>query len=169
MIVLALNIVVILLLATLIYQDFKYRCVLWIIFPALILSQFFLSYMLIGWEELWLNMTVNLMLIVLQFLVLTFYFSFRNRKWTNIINKYIGIGDVFFFVFLILAFSPFNFIAFFIVSLIAILIIYTVAVKDNLKKYKIPLLGAMSIVYLLTLCVEYFSEFNKFYDVILTL
>ncbi|MDR1678836.1 MAG: hypothetical protein LBR81_03570 [Prevotellaceae bacterium] len=164
---LALNMVIVLLLAALIYQDFKSRSVLWVIFPVLIIFQFFLSYKLIGWDELWRNTVVNLMLLALQFLLLTLYFSFRNARWTNIINKYIGAGDVFFFVFLSLAFSPFNFIAFFVVSLLAILIIYFLIVRKNLKKHKIPLLGAMSIAYLPVLCVEYLSDFNKFDDVIL--
>ncbi len=164
---LALNILVVLLLITLIYQDFKYRYALWFIFPILIISQFFLSYISIDWEELWRNTVVNLMLMTLHFLVLTLYFSLRNRKWINIINKYIGIGDVFFFIFLSLAFSPFNFLAFFVFSLLAILIIYSLTIKSNLRKYKIPLLGGMSVAYLLTLCIDYLSAFNKFHDVIL--
>ena len=167
--VLALNIVIILLLIALIYQDFKYRYVLWFIFPLLIGGQFFVSYISIGWDEFWRNTTVNLMLMALQFLVLTLYFSFRNRKWINIINKYIGVGDVFFFVFLSLAFSPFNFLTFFIVSLLVVLIIYSLTVRKKLRKYKIPLLGGMAVAYLLALCVEYFSGFNKFEDIVLNL
>lgn len=164
---LVLNIIIVLLLITLIYQDFKYRSVWWLIFPILIISQSFLSYLLIGWEELCWNTSVNLMLLALQFLVLTLYFSFRNAKWTNIINKYIGIGDVFFFIFLSLAFSPFNFLLFFVLSLLIMLLTYSLTIKKNLKKYKIPLLGGMAIIYLLTLCVEYLSGYNKFDDVIL--
>ncbi len=164
---LALHIVIILLLLTLIYQDFKHRSVWWIILPVLIICQFTLSCKLIGWEELWQNTAINIMLTALQLLVLTLYFSLRNGSWTAIINKYIGSGDLFFFIFLALAFSPFNFLAFFIVSLLAILLIYALTVKKELKKYKIPLLGGMAIAYLFVLLVEYFGFFYKFEEIIL--
>jgi uncharacterized membrane protein YozB (DUF420 family) len=68
---------------------------------------------------------------------------------------------------LTLAFSPFNFIAFFVVSLVFILITYVFIVRNNLKKYKIPLLGAMSVAYLFVLCIEFIGMFNRFHDIVL--
>ena len=161
------HIAIVLLLGLSIYQDFRYRWVGSIYFPMLIALQIGLSCALIGWDELWRYTLVNLMLLTLLFLVLTLYFSLRNRKWTNIINKYIGLGDVIFFVFLSLAFSPFNFLAFFVTSLLVILIIYFLFVRKDLENYKIPLLGGMAIAYLIVLCIEYFSEFNRFEDIVL--
>jgi hypothetical protein len=123
------------------------------------------SYLTIGVEELLFNFGINTLLLIFQFLLLTVYFSLRTRSLTNIINKFIGTGDLFFFVFLSTAFSPFNFILFFILSLLLILIVYAIALKGNLKQYKIPLLGDMSIIYLVLLAIEYLhSGFNRFDD-----
>ena len=141
-----------------------------IAFPALLLfllipCQFGLAYLIIGAEELFFNLGINTMLLAFQFLLLTVYFSLRTRHLTNIINKFIGIGDLFFFVFLSMAFSPFNFILFFILSLLLILIVYAIVMKGKLKQYKIPLLGNMSIIYLVIVAIEYLSSsFNRFDD-----
>ncbi len=105
------------------------------------------------------------MLLVFQFLLLTVYFSLRSRSLTNIVDKFIGIGDLFFFIFLSMSFSPFNFILFFIFSLLLILIVYAVAKKGKLGQYKIPLLGNMSIIYLVVLAIEYLNgSFDRFDD-----
>jgi hypothetical protein len=152
------------LLALLIYQDFTQRAVSWILLFLLIPCQFGLTYLTIGIEELFFNLEVNMMLLIFQFLLLTVYFSLRIRSLTNIINKFIGIGDLFFFVFLSMAFSPFNFILFFILSLLLILIVYAIAVRGRIKQYRIPLLGNMSIIYLVMLAVEQLSCFDRFDD-----
>ena len=163
---LLLNTIVAVLLIVLIYQDFTQRAVSWLLLFLLIPCQFGLTYLTIGVEELLFNLGINAMLLVFQFLLLTVYFSLRSRGLTNIVNKFIGIGDLFFFIFLSMAFSPFNFILFFILSLLLILIFYAVAMRGRLKQYKIPLLGNMSIIYLIVLTFEYLSSsgFDRFDD-----
>ena len=146
------------------YQDFTQRSVNRFLLFSLIFCQSGLTYLTIGKEELFFNAGVNAMLLILQFLLLTIYFSLRVHHLTNIINKFIGIGDILFFIFLSMAFSPFNFILFFIVSLLPVLIIYAVAMRSKLKQYKIPLLGNMSIVYIMVLIVEQTGCFDRFDD-----
>jgi hypothetical protein len=148
----------------LVYQDFAQRAVNWLLLFSLIICQFGLAFLTIGKEELFVSAGVNVMLLIFQFLLLTIYFSFRAGHLTNIINKFIGIGDIYFFLFLSMAFSPFNFILFFIVSLLLILIVYAVAMKSKIKQYKIPLLGGMSIVYVILLVIEQISSFDRFDD-----
>jgi hypothetical protein len=159
-----LNTVIILLLVVLIYQDFTQRAVNWLLLFFLILCQFGLTYLMVGIEDLFFNIGINAMLLIFQMLLLTIYFSLRSRHLTNIINKFIGIGDILFFVFLSMAFSPFNFILFFILSLLLILIVYVVVMKGRIKQYKIPLLGNMSIIYLIMLAIEQVSCFDRFDD-----
>ncbi len=159
-----LNAIIIALLVILIYQDFRARSVSWIIFPVLIICQGILSFNVTGKQELIFNTSINLALLTLQFLLLTLYFSFRNKRLTNIINQYIGIGDLFFFVFLSLSFSPFNLIAFFILSLLLTLIAYGITMAGKLKQYKIPLLGSMAIAYLIVVLLENITCLNRFDD-----
>ncbi len=155
---------IVILLIVLIYQDFTQRAVNWLLLFLLIPCQSGLTCLTIGAEELFFNIGINVMLLAFQFLLLTIYFSLRTRHLTNIINKFIGIGDLFFFIFLSLAFSPFNFILFFILSLLLILIVYAIAMRGKLEQYKIPLLGNMSIIYLIVLLVEQLSCFDRFDD-----
>ena len=162
-----LHIIILLLLIVLIYQDFTERSVHWFLFPLLIISQFTLTYLSIGWDDLLLNATVILALLALQFLLLSLYFSFRNGRLINIINKYIGIGDLFYFLFLCLAFSPFNFISFFVGSLLLILTTYFLLIRTKTKQYKIPLLGSLSIAYIVLLAVQQISCFNQFDDALM--
>lgn len=159
-----LQIAIVLLLAVLIYQDFAQRAVHWVLLALLIPCQFGLAYLTIGAEELLFNLGINTMLLVFQFLLLTVYFSLRTRALTNIINRFIGIGDLLFFVFLSVSFSPFNLILFFIFSLVLILTVYAVAMRSKLKQYKIPLLGNMSIIYMIVLAIEWFCNFSRFDD-----
>jgi hypothetical protein len=151
-------------LVVLVYQDFTHRAVNWFLLFSLILCQSGLTYLTVSIEEFFFNTGVNLMLLIFQFLLLTVYFSLRARHLTNIINQFIGIGDMLFFIFLSMAFSPFNFILFFILSLLLILIVYAVAMRGRIRQYKIPLLGNMSVLYLIVSTIEQASCFDRFDD-----
>ena len=92
--------------------------------------------------------------VAFQLLMMMGYFTLKNRKWTNIINTYIGIGDILFFLILSLAFSPVNFIIFFLGSLLLTIGGYSIykIFKSNVNT-EIPLAGTMAII--LMICVIY--------------
>jgi hypothetical protein len=72
---------------------------------------------------------------------------FRARKVNNsgkLINNVIGLGDIIFFLFLCMAFSPMNYIAFMIISLILTLLVH-ITVRNRFQR--IPLIGYLSIWY----------------------
>ena len=103
-------------LIPLIYEDFKYRAIHWFwlvlfLFIVLLTNSFDIN-----------NVVLNFMFIMLKLTGVTLYFSIKNRRFVNIINQYLGIGDILFFIPLLFLFSPFNFLAFFILSLTASII-----------------------------------------------
>ena len=55
------------------------------------------------------------------------------KEWTNIIDSWLGLGDVLFFVCLCGLFSPVNFIAFFISSIFGVLVFFLL-IKAFIKK-----------------------------------
>ena len=98
-------------------------------------------------------------------MLLTIYMSIKNKKIKNIINTYLGIGDVLFFITLTVAFSPVNFIAFYILSLIVTLLFYVFynAILRNTSS-QIPLAGMQSICLIIVLLYSQFLKDFNFYN-----
>lgn len=128
-------------LIPIIYEDFRYRAIHWIWLVILSVLAICLGSINTGF------VLTNLSFVLFQLVVLSLYFSIKNRELTNIVNQYLGIGDILYFIPLCLLFSPINFIGFFVTSLIISLtgaLIWNV-VKPGIQN-NIPLAGCMSIV-----------------------
>ena len=72
------------------YQDLRYRAVYWLIFPVLLA-------LLVGvtlgeslGREILISSSLNLAFLMLQLMLLTIYFSMKNKKWVNITKNYLG-------------------------------------------------------------------------------
>lgn len=145
---LAFTIIGIITLSVLSFQDFKYRKISWVLLPLLFIFFIFKGFSTLSYSELSIYFFVNFSFIVLQFAALTIYFSVKNKKLTNIINQYIGIGDLLFFVVLCAAFSPVNFIFFYCTSLFVSLAVSLVFYLISRKAIaQIPLAGIFSVVF----------------------
>lgn len=129
---------ILIMLATVAVQDYRYRGVSWFLFPLLAIAA------LIGlWQDENLYFFMPLMMINLAFVLfllagLTIYFSLKNRKIVRIADVYLGWGDILFFVVLAVFFSPLNFLLFITGSLFLVSLI--VAVSPRLS-HNIPLAG----------------------------
>jgi hypothetical protein len=88
---------------------------------------------------------INTMFLTFQLCLTSLYFSARSRKFTNIFNHWLGVGDLIFFLVLIFCFSPLNFILFNIISGFVTILFYA----GRKKRVLIPLAGSQSII----LCV----------------
>lgn len=136
---------IILVLAGIAFQDLRLRAIHWLWLPAL--AGLFL------WDGLLhadLNIVLqnfgyNMAFLVLQFAVLTLWFSLKEGRFSNIVDRYLGLGDVLFFVAIALAFSVHNFIIVFTCALLFSLVSYLIyiLVKPNANKH-IPLAGLMA-------------------------
>lgn len=153
------------LLVILAFQDFRERKISWFLLPLLFFSLVLSGIESLSLKQLLAYFSVNFGFIVLQITSLTIYFSIKKRKFTNIINQYIGIGDLLFFVVLCAAFSPVNFIFFYctclLISLVWVLF-YHFAVRKEIKE--IPLAGIFSILLIFILAINNFSPAINFYD-----
>lgn len=151
-------------------QDFKHRLISWPLIPLLLLCFLTQGFIKIPMAELLHNTFFNLAFIVLQLLALSIYISLKNKKLVNIVDSYIGLGDILFFAVITTAFSPVNFIIFYIAGLLFTLISYGIYV--SLKKSgskEIPLAGTMSLALIIVLLADCFSLGNYFYnDTLLT-
>ncbi len=147
-------------------QDFKHRAISWYILPVMFLAFLFKSFSFINCHQVLKFGIINLSFIIIQFVLLTIYMSIKNKKMTNIINSYIGVGDLLFFLVLSLAFSPVNFIVFYIISLLFTLLFYALynAILRNTSS-QIPLAGMQSICLIIVLlCSQFLKDFNFYND-----
>ena len=162
----ALLAILIAILLIFVYQDFKSRAISWFLIPILLMVIIINALMTINIEELTIFSGINLILVLVNFLGVTLIISLKEKKIKNIINSYLGLGDVLFFLVLTTLFSPINFIVFFIGSIFLITLIYGGAMLFSKQKNTlIPLAGAMSLVLIVVLLVQQFTtSFNLYQD-----
>ncbi len=142
-------------LIPLIYEDFKYRAIHWLWIAALLfLVIFYFSFRVEA-------VLVNLFFISIQLIGISLYFSLKKRRFINIIDRYLGIGDIVFFIPLIFLFSPINFLIFFITSIFLTLIVFLVLQSNNLiQQATIPLAGCLSLFLLVLIPLSQIYGFD---------
>ena len=147
------------------FQDFRERQISWI--PLVLLFFFF------GWkallamdsDSLFFNVAVNTGFIVFQLIVLTLWMSIRNKKWINIIDTYLGLGDILFFIALTTAFAPVQFIVFYSASLFITLCgVLTGRLLSKRTNPEIPLAGSMAAVLMICIVAIAFVHHPVFYE-----
>ena len=132
------------------YQDFKQRQIFWFLIPLLFVGFVLKALLSDSSGALFTNSLFNFVFIALQFVFLSIYISIRNGRIINIVNTHIGLGDVLFLLVGCTAFSPLNYIIFYLVSSCVTLLgfgIYTFFSKRSSPE--IPLAGAMSVMLIL--------------------
>lgn len=146
-----LNLVLYGLLAVVVWEDFTYRGVHWYIFPIIFVCCILID---LSGSLNWVPGTfqINLFLL-LQILTASLYFTVKKRYLVNIFKNHFGLGDLLFLVSISPMFSIFNFIAFYIISLIVITIFYVgfLSYKKYPNQYPIPLAGMQSALFMLFL------------------
>lgn len=158
---LVLWIAILVVLCTIAYQDFKYRAVYWICFP--LLAVLFCTYKILagGLPGLLTDIMFTGGFLLLQLLILWLYFFIKYRKPVNLVNGYLGWGDILFLLAVCFYLSPVNYLVFYIVSLIVsigyALIISLLAKKEEMT---IPLAGIQALLFVLVLAVERFMQLN---------
>lgn len=159
----ATDIAVIILLAVIVYQDFRFKAVSWWLFPLLSAAFIAATLPATGITNLLQNFLFNLGFVALQFLAATLYFSIKNRALTSITDVYIGKGDMVLFLSLCLLFSPANFIIFMVTALLLVTVVAGICLPFIKKSKEIPLAGAVSL--LLTVAIVFRNIYTyNFYD-----
>jgi hypothetical protein len=129
-------------------QDLKSRSVYWVLFP-LLLVLFIISDLVSqkSIDELWLPVLLNLGFLVFQLLIITCWFSFKERQWVNISMNLLGWGDILFLVSISFYLSFVNFLFFHVVSLLLALTSWFIwQLFANKKSRHVPLAGMQALV-----------------------
>ena len=152
-------------LSVIIYQDFKSREISWFLIPLLLTIGCTNALINIDFTSFLTYSSINLTTVILNLLGVTIFVSLKEKKITNIVDSYLGLGDILFFLVLTVLFSPINFFLFFIGSILIISLIYGgVFLFNKNKETLIPLAGAMSLLLIVALVLQYFTPSLNFYQ-----
>lgn len=142
---------VIVILASILYQDFRYREIWWFTPPLLLVAGFFYKWETLNWEHFLFNFLF--ISTVISFLVVYVRIRFKS---SNLFREYFGLGDVL----VLMAITPFFgfpfFIYFFTVATIISLLGYLV-VSLFKKQQSIPYAGYMSLCTIAFLVLVHFN------------
>jgi len=129
------------------FQDMRYRAVYWLAFPVLALLLAFSAVAKTGIYDILYSSSLNISFLVLQFLLVSIYFTFRNNSWVNLTSEYLGWGDILFLLCVAVYLSPGNYLLFYTFSLVVILPIAVFKQKFNYPKLVlVPLAGMQAFL-----------------------
>ena len=151
--------VFIMFLALVVYQDFKERMVYWWVFPLLLILAYF-TYSIVNIEAI----TSNFLFVITQLLGVTLYIRFREKQWLWMGDKYLGLGDILFFLLPVVLLAPANFVVFFMSSLLLGIFVYLIVRVGFKKSITIPLAGlqaSMMMAYIGGIQLNVLPEFNN--------
>ncbi len=128
------------------FQDFRYRGLSWWIFPFVTLLTILYSIRFVLFKVLLVNSLVNMVVVAFLLIMVFVYFSLKNKKLTNILNTYIGIGDVLFLLVTTTLFSPVTFLIYINAGFLLSLILFLLGKVSGIqKKTTIPLAGSLAL------------------------
>lgn len=137
-----LKLILVIVFAFVLYQDFKSRLVYWFLYPIIGVLAFAIQLQNLPVSIALTNLGFNLLFVVLILLVSTLYIKFRNLDFKNTI----GIGDILFFLFIAGTFSIVSFLVLFVFSLVFSLILHIV-LNNKKEQVTVPLAGYMSLFF----------------------
>jgi len=160
------QIIVLLSLAFIFYQDMQYRAVYWICFLVLAILLFGLKYSLTGFLNGLTDVGYSLLFLLIQLFFLWIYLSVKNRGMINITNDYLGWGDILFLIVITFYLSPGNYVLFYIGSLILVLIYAVLRGYSGGKKSNkhIPLAGLQAMLLAVLMVMDYLLKAFALYS-----
>lgn len=149
-------------------QDFKDRKISLMLFILLAVLFCWRSLVIADLKQVAIDASLSIGFVFLQLFLLTIYFSLRQKKITNVIDSYLGLGDIVFFFILTFLFSFFWFVIFFIVSMLISLVFFgLLSIMKKNDKLSIPLAGFMSLQLIGVYVIAFVSKSFTFRDNIL--
>jgi hypothetical protein len=141
-----LTVSIITLLLIISYQDFTKRLISWYYFPLaaiLLLIQLFSNEQYYTGLE---NIRLNIIVIFFLLLMTTILVSLKNGTITFILDKSIGLADIFSFGLICIALSPINLVIFLLISFITSAVFQLVALPFSKNAKFIPLAGIVGVL-----------------------
>jgi len=163
--VLLIKIAILLVLLIVFIQDLASRAVYWLLFPVLAALFVTLRFHQDHFSAIWPVVSINIAFLLLQLLIISLYFSIKQRRWTNISLQLLGWGDILFLISLTFYLSTLNYLFFYISSLILSLIIWGLwQLFSSYKNIQLPLAGMQAFLLIGFLGSDWFIAHFKATD-----
>ena len=147
-------------------QDIRNRSVYWVLFPVLavlLVLLHSLPHHLLA--DIWQPVSINIVFLLFQFLIISVYFSIKNRRWINITDGLLGWGDILLLLSIAFYLSALNFLLFYIVSLTISLLIWLFwQVISEEKNKQIPLAGFQALIFTVFLAGDWWFKYFDLTD-----
>ena len=146
-------------LAFLFYQDWRHRAVYWLVFPVMLVLLGGLSFSDSTLSSVSEYLIFNTGFLISQLILLTIYFSVKEKRLVNISRNHLGWGDILFLFCLCFYLSPVNYLFFYISSLFLLAVCAIVLVMRNGdRQVQIPLAGLQGLFFMLFLAADWSSS-----------
>lgn len=141
------RILVLFVLLLIFIQDLKSRSVYWFLFPVLVILFFAISLLQHrSFAEILQPAWMILSFLAIQLLLVSAYFSIKNRRWINITDELLGWGDILLLLSIAFYLSVLNFLFFYLASLVLSLTSWLIWKLVSARESKqIPLAGFQAI------------------------
>jgi hypothetical protein len=164
--VLFLRLLILAVLLLVFVQDIRNRSVYWVLFPVLavlLVLLHSLPHHLLA--DIWQPVSINIVFLLFQFLIISVYFSIKNRRWINITDGLLGWGDILLLLSIAFYLSALNFLLFYIVSLTISLLIWLFwQVISEEKNKQIPLAGFQALIFTVFLAGDWWFKYFDLTD-----
>lgn len=146
-------------LSIIVLEDFRFRAVHVLWFLGTGICGIGLGVWEYGVSEVWRFGLVNLLFVGIQMVLLTIWFCVKEGRLLNIADRYLGWGDIVFFVVLAFTLPTHSFILFYSFSLITVLTGFLIGRLLLFKNATtIPLAGGMAICLIGVLIASWFLD-----------
>lgn len=153
----ALLIILCLCLAVIFWQDAKLRHI-HVILPITVFS---VAYFLTNYLQNNLKVIgVNVLFFTITIALLTLYMSLKTKGFLNPFQNYFGLGDVLFYIAITPLFLLYNYVLFFITSLLFAIVMQFV-LRKWIKKDAVPLAGLSALLLLLIITKDVVFSVQK--------
>lgn len=149
-------------LATVAWQDFRHRAVYAWLFP--LLAALVVTHTIVMDVFSFTSIVINIAIIAVQLGVLNLLMYMRTKKWLMHGEQWIGWGDIAFFGVLACCFSTVNFVVFYVISLIIVLFGALATMAFGRFAAHIPLAGGQAVLLMLVLLLDYGHWGMRLYD-----
>jgi hypothetical protein len=163
---LAINIITILILGLIVYQDIKDREIYWILLLLLFISLVIYGMLNVS-LMIFLKICVsNLLFLIVQISLLAGFYLLKGVSYKSVFTNYLGSGDLILFTSITFAFSKLNFIVFYLTGLVFSLLLWLFIRKISVQiKDQVPLAGLMSLYLILIILIGLlFKQPERFND-----
>lgn len=164
------DIIIILLLVIVSYQDIRSREVSWFLFPLLFIAIVYKGLIWMETLKYTLGFLLNLLCVIIQLAALLAFYAIRHGSIKNFLTTRLGTGDILFLIILSAGMAPIIFEIFLVVALALVLIsVFTIKFSVTYwNKKTIPLAGLLSIFYQLFILSSYIvpsvNPYNVYFE-----